>query len=178
MKNKLSDSKPYSIALDFLTVSAASVVVNLSFVYFEKRLGISEPSSIFFSIAIGLALIGFFKIRKLETREERLHEDISQLIELAKSKSQGLELEESIYDNKPVNELSDKKVIKLTKLQMPAEEQETLNALLKKNREGTLTEAEERQLASLMEVYDHSLLRKSEALSVAVERGLIEPLSK
>ncbi|HEY0771988.1 MAG TPA: hypothetical protein VGD31_16795, partial [Sphingobacteriaceae bacterium] len=77
-----------------------------------------------------------------------------------------------------VEELSDEYVLALTELQMAPEKQEVLAELLKKNQEGVLTEAEEQELSSLMEDYDQGLLKKSEALRVAVERGLIEPLSK
>jgi predicted solute-binding protein len=61
---------------------------------------------------------------------------------------------------------------------MPDEKQDVLNNLLEKNRENILTESEKQQLDNLMEDYDRSLLIKSEALSVAVERGLIESPSK
>jgi len=88
-------------------------------------------------------------------------------------------LSEELDDEKiPVESLSDNSIIKLTKFQMSAEKQKILAELLEKNQEADLTEAEKQQLDSLMEDYDKGLLRKSEALSIAVERGLIEPLSK
>lgn len=52
----------------------------------------------------------------------------------------------------------------------------TLGDLLARNREGTLDAEGQRQLDELMRIYEHGLLRKSQALRVAVQRGLREPL--
>lgn len=77
---------------------------------------------------------------------------------------------------KPVNELSDDEVIALTKLQMKSEQDKRLSVLLKKQREDEINEAERIELAALMRIYEQGLLRKSEGLREAVERGLREPL--
>ena len=60
---------------------------------------------------------------------------------------------------------------------MPPKQQKTLHKLLDKNGEGELTIDEKTQLDAMMEVYEDALLRKSQAMRVAVERGLMKPLS-
>jgi hypothetical protein len=76
----------------------------------------------------------------------------------------------------PVEALSDEEVVALTELQLTAEQQLTLNALLAQNQEGTLDSEGRHQLDELMRAYEHGLLRKAQALRVAVQRGLREPL--
>lgn len=77
-----------------------------------------------------------------------------------------------------VENLSDSELLELAEFQIPAEQQEILADLIYKNREGKLNEEEKKELAKLIKVYDVYLLKKSEALSVAVKRGLIAPLSR
>jgi hypothetical protein len=76
----------------------------------------------------------------------------------------------------PVEDLSDADVLALTELQLTAEQQTTLSHLLAQNREGQLDAAGRRQLDALMRLYERGLLRKAQALRVAVQRGLREPL--
>ena len=76
----------------------------------------------------------------------------------------------------PVEALSDKEVLALTELQLTDEQQTILSDLLAKNQNGTLEAEGRRQLDALMRVYEHGLLRKAQALRVAVQRGLREPL--
>ena len=76
----------------------------------------------------------------------------------------------------PVEALSDKEVLALTELQLTDEQQAVLSDLLAKNQEGALAAEGQRQLDALMRVYEHGLLRKAQALRVAVQRGLREPL--
>jgi hypothetical protein len=84
---------------------------------------------------------------------------------------------EKIPNEIDVEKLSDAEVVALTKLKMPVKQQKVLHKLLDKNGEGELTDIEKKQLDAMMEVYDDALLRKAKALRVAVERGLIPPLS-
>lgn len=77
----------------------------------------------------------------------------------------------------PVDSLNDEQLLALTKLQLDTPQQNQLSALLAKNREGTLTPPDKQQLDELMQLYRHGLVRKAEALKVAVARGLIPPLS-
>lgn len=86
------------------------------------------------------------------------------------------DLLEKISGEINVEQLSDAEVLALADLKMSAEQQEILHNLLDKNGEGKLTKAEKRQLDAMMEIYDDALLRKSQALRVAVERGLISPV--
>jgi hypothetical protein len=76
----------------------------------------------------------------------------------------------------PVDELSDQEVLALAELQLAPEQQATLSELLMQNREGTLNAEGRRQLDEMMRIYEHGLLRKAQALRVAVQRGLREPL--
>ncbi|MEH1797108.1 hypothetical protein [Nostoc sp.] len=65
----------------------------------------------------------------------------------------------------------------LTELQMESEQDARLSELLDRQQAATLTEEERSELQTLIQVYQEELLRKATALSEAVKRGLIEPLS-
>ncbi|MHC5933571.1 hypothetical protein [Nostoc sp.] len=82
-----------------------------------------------------------------------------------------------ITDLEPVFVLSDEQVLVLTELQMEPEQDARLSELLDRQQSGTLTEGDRSELQTLMQVYQEGLLRKATALSEAVKRGLIEPLS-
>ncbi|MBD2516395.1 hypothetical protein H6G93_15505 [Nostoc sp. FACHB-973] len=82
-----------------------------------------------------------------------------------------------ITDLEPVSVLSDEQVLVLTELQMEPEQDARLSELLDRQQSGTFTEGECPELQILMQVYQEGLLRKATALSEAVKRGLIEPLS-
>jgi hypothetical protein len=75
------------------------------------------------------------------------------------------------------DKLSDEEIIALTEFKISPAEQERLSELLFKNREGKLNQEEQNELDLMLEITERNMLRKSEALRVAVERGLIEPLS-
>ena len=77
----------------------------------------------------------------------------------------------------PVASLGDAQVLELTRTQLSDEDQMRLRGLLEGQREATLTPSETSELARLMNVYRRGLLRKAEAHKVAVERGLVPPLS-
>lgn len=83
---------------------------------------------------------------------------------------------ESVVTELPVEELPDAELLALTELQLADEQQATLSDLLAKNREGAIDVEGQRQLDELMRLYEHGLLRKSQALRVAVQRGLLLPL--
>lgn len=83
---------------------------------------------------------------------------------------------ETVVNEKPVEELSDDELLALTELKLTDKEQESLSNLLERNREGSIEEEEKRQLDNLMRTYERGLLRKSQALRIAVERGLLKPL--
>lgn len=77
----------------------------------------------------------------------------------------------------PVELLPDQQVLALCDMQMDREQQEELSDLLARNREGVLDQQERARLDELMQIYRHGLVRKAEALKVAVERGLRPPLN-
>ncbi|MEH2184134.1 hypothetical protein [Nostoc sp.] len=84
---------------------------------------------------------------------------------------------EDISHLEPVSVLSDEQVLALTELEMEPEQDTRLSELLDRQQSGTLTEGDRSELQTLMQVYQEGLLRKATALSEAVKRGLIEPLS-
>lgn len=76
----------------------------------------------------------------------------------------------------PVESLSDAEVLALCDLQLSPGEQAELSNLLANNREGRLTKKQLARLGELMDTYERGMVRKSEALKVAVKRGLRPPL--
>ncbi len=76
-----------------------------------------------------------------------------------------------------IEKLSDVRILALANLQLPESQQETLHELLEKNGEGELTKLERKYLDELMEIHDDALLTKAKAMRVAVQRGLMKPLS-
>jgi hypothetical protein len=75
-----------------------------------------------------------------------------------------------VVDDTPVEMLSDDQVLALADSQMSDADQAVLSRLLAQNREGTLTDQTE--LDRLMSLYRRGMVRKAQALRVAVERGL------
>ncbi|MDQ3088219.1 MAG: hypothetical protein M3Q78_06425 [Acidobacteriota bacterium] len=84
---------------------------------------------------------------------------------------------EKVSSEVAVEKLSDSEVLALTELQMSPTQQKLMDEFQEKNGEGALTNDERRQFDALMEIYEDALLRKAQALRVAVERGLIAPLA-
>lgn len=80
-------------------------------------------------------------------------------------------------EDPPVESLSDAEVLILADGMMTTEQQEELSGLLYKNQEGELQEHDRARFEELMSVYRRGLLRKAQALCVAVERGLRPRLS-
>jgi len=77
----------------------------------------------------------------------------------------------------PVELLPDEQVFALGDLQMEHGQQASLSDLLARQREGTLTADERSQLDARVGVYRRSMVRKAQALKVAVYCGLQPPLS-
>jgi hypothetical protein len=72
--------------------------------------------------------------------------------------------------------LSDEEVLALCDAQMPEDEQQQLGDLLRLQRDGQLSAADRPHLDELMDTYRRGLVRKAQALQVAVSRGLRAPL--
>lgn len=77
----------------------------------------------------------------------------------------------------PVEMLADEQVLLLANSQLPVTEQQELSSLLAMNREGVLSARQQIRLDQLMQVYRHGLVRKAQAVQVAVNRGLLPPLN-
>jgi hypothetical protein len=73
-------------------------------------------------------------------------------------------------------ELPDDQILALCDCRMDAGQQEELSYLLARNREGGFQRAEAVRLDELMQIYRQPLVRKAQALKVAVARGLKPPL--
>jgi hypothetical protein len=81
------------------------------------------------------------------------------------------------FTEHPVETLPDSQILALCNMQLDEQQQETLNILIDKQREDELTPSEKQELQFLMGLYRRGLIRKAKALKVAVERGLMPPLS-
>ncbi len=83
---------------------------------------------------------------------------------------------ETTVEDAPVESLSNEEILKLSKM-MPEESQDKrLSELLTQQRENQLDEESRIELSHLMQLYEKGLLRKSQALREAVQRGLRAPL--
>jgi hypothetical protein len=83
---------------------------------------------------------------------------------------------DSAVNEMPVDILPEAEVMALAEHQLSADQQQTLSELLVRNHEDKLDGEGRRKLDELMRVHERGLLRKAQALRVAVERGLREPL--
>ncbi|MGB7488151.1 MAG: hypothetical protein WA901_18305 [Phormidesmis sp.] len=81
------------------------------------------------------------------------------------------------FTEHPVETLPDSQILALCNMQLDDQQQKTLDTLLKKQREDELTSANGQELQFMMGLYRRGLVRKAKALKIAVERGLIPPLS-
>jgi dsDNA-binding SOS-regulon protein len=78
----------------------------------------------------------------------------------------------------PADLLSDEQVLALRDLQMAEPQQEELSMLLAGQREDQLDAQQRMRLDELLATYRRGMVRKAQALQVAVERGLQPPLSQ
>ncbi|HEV2235568.1 MAG TPA: hypothetical protein VGR57_02810 [Ktedonobacterales bacterium] len=76
----------------------------------------------------------------------------------------------------PLETLPDDQVLALSELVMGEADQQEMSELLASQREGTLNNAARLRLDALLGLYRRGLIQKSQALKVAVERGLRPPL--
>lgn len=73
--------------------------------------------------------------------------------------------------------LSNDQILALTQLQMPQDQQDLFRELQIRQRENQLTDLECFQLNELMQIYRKGLIRKAQALKIAVQRGLISTVN-
>lgn len=105
------------------------------------------------------------RARDIASRTERQVEDV--LVEWINLAAEDL----------AIDSLPDEQVIVLADLQMDANQQQELGDLLARSREGQIDTAGRARLDQLMQVYRLGMVRKAQAVKVAVERGLRPPLS-
>ena len=85
---------------------------------------------------------------------------------------------DQVVNESPVENLSDAEVVTLTQMQLAPDQDAEFSGLLEGNREGALNDEGQQRLDELMRVYEQGLMRKAQALKVAVQRGLREPLQQ
>jgi hypothetical protein len=76
-----------------------------------------------------------------------------------------------------LSQLSDKDILSLANAKMDFTQNQRLGDLQSKGKITGLTQAEQYELATLIQIYQIGQLKKSEALAEAVKRGLKKPLS-
>jgi hypothetical protein len=72
----------------------------------------------------------------------------------------------------PLAWLPDAEILALAHLQLPQAQQTELSQLLQTQREGALSLTDHERLEALLQEYRAGMLRKAEALKIAVERGI------
>lgn len=77
----------------------------------------------------------------------------------------------------PTSDLSDSEVLELADSKMDAAQNQRLGELQAKGKATGLSLAERYELLALFRIYQIGLLRKSEAMAEAVQRGLREPMA-
>lgn len=110
-----------------------------------------------------------------------LYEDVSQMArtkkksvsEIIKNAVKKTIAEEAEVLERPLADCSDAEVLAVANMKMPKEQAARQSELLDKNQADTLTPLERNELESLMLVYQHGNLRKSQGIAEAVLRGLI-----
>jgi hypothetical protein len=111
---------------------------------------------------------------------DTLAELIQQMAEQRNMSAEAV-LEELAYrylDSVPVEFLEDEQVLALSNIMMSQAQQDKLNSLLEQQSESQLDGNAQKELDNLIELHNRLLMRKSEALAVAVQRGLRRPLGK
>ena len=81
-----------------------------------------------------------------------------------------------VASDMPIDSLPDTQVLALCDLQMSEAEQAALSDLLVRQREDMLEQDDRDRLGALMNSYRRGMVRKAQALQIAVERGLRPPL--
>lgn len=77
----------------------------------------------------------------------------------------------------PLETLPNDEILALCQSELAESQQQELSDLLARNREGTLGTVGRSRLDEHMDLYRHGLVRKAQAIQVAVQRELIRPLT-
>jgi hypothetical protein len=78
-------------------------------------------------------------------------------------------------DDTPISEMTDEDVLALATAQLPESQKQELNELLVLQRDNKLGSSHRPRLNALLQLYRRTLVRKAQAIEVAVERGLMPP---
>lgn len=114
-------------------------------------------------------------VRRAERLAALAHRNVSEV--LADAVTTALPpLDIVLGESKPVSQLSDDEVKRLSNMHLDSALDKRLTELLDRQQRATLNEEERVELLSLKQTYEANLLLQAEALSEAVKRGLREPL--
>jgi hypothetical protein len=108
-------------------------------------------------------------------RSYRLAKQVHEVAALTQRKLEDILIEwldRGSLDEIAIGDSSDEQILKLCDLQMSELEQTQMSLLLEKQRESMLQQGELEQLDGLLQAYRRGMIRKAEALKVAVEKGL------
>ncbi len=106
---------------------------------------------------------------------DRLAKQVHEVAALTQRKLEDVLIEwidRGSVDKIAIGDLSDEQILRLCDLQLSEPEQTQMSLLLEKQRESLLQLGESEQLDGLLQVYRQGMVRKAEALKVAVDRGL------
>jgi hypothetical protein len=78
-------------------------------------------------------------------------------------------------DDTPISEMTNEDVLALANAQLPESQKQELNELLVLQRDNKLGSSQRPLLDALLKLYRRTLVRKAQAIEVAVERGLMPP---
>ncbi len=112
-------------------------------------------------------------VRRAQVIAKRAGRSVNDLL------TESIELSLKPWSNSTSNELdqcSDEEVLQACNLQLSAADDERLSDLLHQQQSAHMTPANQTELDALMRVYQEGLVRKAEALSEAVRRGLRGPV--
>ncbi|MBA3874739.1 MAG: hypothetical protein H0X30_36890 [Anaerolineae bacterium] len=84
---------------------------------------------------------------------------------------------EQYVSQTPTAWLDDARLLEIAETQMSEVHQEELSNLLEISREAIISPYQRNRLDELIQIYGQSMVRKAEAMKIAVERGLIPPLN-
>lgn len=107
---------------------------------------------------------------------------VKQVKEIATLNHRGIEEMLIEWINRAVNDvpldlLPNEQILALCHLQMTTEQQATFSDLQFRHREEHLNAQETSKLDELMQIYRSGLVRKAQAMNIAVKRGLMLPLN-
>ena len=113
--------------------------------------------------------------RRAENLAQMTSRDVSDVVADAAARSLA-DLDGHVPALRSLTDLSDENIVALSELQLDPELDRRYFVLLERQRESEITPEERAELGSLLRIYQQGLVRKTDALREAVQRGLRGPL--